>query len=122
MRGIFVIPESKRPFTPSFVSSKALTSVRTATGATPFSLVYRMEVVLLFKVEIPSLRILVELGLEEVDWAQTHFDQISTCINTSLGSMVQQFSINLNKDIDKLTKTIIRPHFFQMQLLISLGS
>ena len=41
-------------------------SVCTSTGATPFSLVYGMEDVLSFEVEIPSLKILVELGLEEV--------------------------------------------------------
>jgi len=41
------------------------TSVRTSTKATPFSLVY----VLPFEVEIPSLRILAELGLEEAEWA-----------------------------------------------------
>jgi len=34
------------------------TSVHTSTGATPYSLVYGMEVVLPTKVEIPSLRIL----------------------------------------------------------------
>ena len=36
------------------------TSVRTSTGATPFSLVYGMEAVLPFEVEIPSLRVLME--------------------------------------------------------------
>ncbi|KAG8493371.1 hypothetical protein CXB51_010931 [Gossypium anomalum] len=36
------------------------TSVRTSTGATPFSLVYGMEAVLPVKVEIPSLRVLTE--------------------------------------------------------------
>jgi len=41
------------------------TSVRTSTGATPFSLVYGMEVVLPFEVEVPSLRIQAESGLEE---------------------------------------------------------
>ena len=35
------------------------TSLRTSIGATPFSLVYGMEVVLPFEVEIPFLRILV---------------------------------------------------------------
>ena len=34
------------------------TSVRTSVGATPYSLVYGMEVVLPVEVEIPSLRIL----------------------------------------------------------------
>ena len=47
------------------------TYVRTSTGATPFSLVYRMEVVLPFEVEIPSLRTLAELRLEEAKWAQS---------------------------------------------------
>ena len=45
------------------------TSVRTSTRATPFSLVYGIEAVLRFEVEIPFLRILAELGLEEVEWA-----------------------------------------------------
>ena len=45
------------------------TSVRTFTGATPFSLVYGMEVVLPFEMEIPSLRILAKSGLEEAECA-----------------------------------------------------
>lgn len=39
-------------------------SIHTSTRATPYSLVYGIEIVLLVEVEIPSLRILVELGLE----------------------------------------------------------
>jgi len=42
----------------SFTFHGYQTFVRTSTGATPFSLVYGIEVVLPFKVEIPSLRIL----------------------------------------------------------------
>ena len=38
------------------------TTMRTSTGATPFSLVYDMEVVLPIEVEIPSLRILMDSG------------------------------------------------------------
>ena len=45
------------------------TSVCMSTRATPFSLVYEMEVVLPFEVEVPSLRILAESGLEESEWA-----------------------------------------------------
>jgi len=41
------------------------TSVQTSTGATPFSLVYGMEAVLPFEVEIPSLRVLMETELKE---------------------------------------------------------
>ena len=42
-------------------------SVRTSTGATPFSLVYGMEAVLPIEVEIPSLRVLMETKLEEAE-------------------------------------------------------
>jgi len=63
------------------------TSLRTSTGATPFSLVYGMEVVLPFEVEIPSLRILAESGLEEVEWAQTHFDQLNLIEGKRLAAM-----------------------------------
>ena len=60
----------------SFVLHGYRNLVHTSTGATPFSLVYRMEVVLSFEVEVPSLRILAESGLEELEWAQAHFDQL----------------------------------------------
>jgi len=44
------------------------TSVRTSTGATPFSLVYGMEAVLPFEVEILSRRVFMETKLEEAEW------------------------------------------------------
>ena len=53
------------------------TSVRTSTGATPYSLVYGMEAVLPFEVEVPSQKILAESGLEESEWAQTCYDQLN---------------------------------------------
>ena len=46
------------------------TSIRTSTGATPFSLVYGMEAVLPVEVEIPSLRILSQTELFEEEWIQ----------------------------------------------------
>ncbi|KAK5784106.1 hypothetical protein PVK06_038624 [Gossypium arboreum] len=53
------------------------TSVRTSTGATPFSLVYGMEAVLPIEVEIPSLRVLMESKLEEAEWVQAQYDQLN---------------------------------------------
>ncbi|KAI5398393.1 hypothetical protein KIW84_063977, partial [Lathyrus oleraceus] len=53
------------------------TSVRTSTGATPFSLVYGTEAVLPVEVQIPSLRIMKEEGLEEDEWIRTRLDQIN---------------------------------------------
>jgi len=43
------------------------TAVRTSTGATPYTLVYGMEAVMPLEVEIPSLRVLVDSKLEEVE-------------------------------------------------------
>ena len=43
------------------------TGVRTPTGATPYFLVYGMEIILPIKVEILFLRVLGEIELEEVE-------------------------------------------------------
>ena len=53
------------------------TTIRTSTGATPFSLVYGMEAVLPMEVQIPSLRIMKDTGLNEDDWMQTRLDQLN---------------------------------------------
>ena len=53
------------------------TSVRTSTGAAPFSLVYGMEAILPVEVQIPSLRIMKEAGLDEEERIQTRLDQIN---------------------------------------------
>ena len=50
------------------------TAVRTSTKTIPFSLVYEMEVVLPIKVEILSLRVLMEAKLEEAEWVQAGYD------------------------------------------------
>ena len=47
------------------------TSARMSTGETPYSLVYDMEVVLPNEVQIPSLMIINDAGLNEDDWIQT---------------------------------------------------
>ncbi|KAH1249541.1 hypothetical protein GmHk_05G012870 [Glycine max] len=46
-----------------------------------------MEVVLPFEVEIPSLRILAESRLEEVEWAQARFDQLNLLEGKRLAAM-----------------------------------
>ena len=47
------------------------------TGATSYSLVYGMEVVLPVEVEIPSLWILREAELEEVEWVEDRCIQLN---------------------------------------------
>jgi len=53
------------------------TSIRTSTRAMPFSLVYGMEAVLPFEVEIPSLWVLMETQLDKAEWVQARFDQLN---------------------------------------------
>jgi len=43
--------------------------------------------VLPFEVEIPSLRIQAESGLEEAKWAQAHFDQLNLIEGKRLAAM-----------------------------------
>lgn len=52
------------------------TSIRTSTGATLYSLVYGMEVVLPIEIEVPSLRIMVECQIAEADWQQSRFEEL----------------------------------------------
>ncbi|XP_015159543.1 uncharacterized protein K02A2.6-like [Solanum tuberosum] len=45
------------------------TTIRTSTGATPYLLVYGTEAVIPAEVEIPSLTIIQEAGLSDVEWS-----------------------------------------------------
>ena len=53
------------------------TSFRTSTGATPYSLVYGMEAMLPVEIEIGSLSVALEHQISEIEWAQSHYDQLS---------------------------------------------
>ncbi|XP_027181885.1 uncharacterized protein K02A2.6-like [Coffea eugenioides] len=52
------------------------TTIRTSTGATPYSLMYGMEAVLPAKVEIPSLRILMKVQIEDAEWVRERYEQL----------------------------------------------
>ena len=53
------------------------TAVRTSTRATPFSLVYEIEAVLLIEVEILFLQVLMEAELEEAEWVQARYEELN---------------------------------------------
>ena len=53
------------------------TSFRTSTGATPYFLVYGMEVVLPVEIEMGSLRVALEQQILEANWAQAQLDQLN---------------------------------------------
>ncbi|XP_049345743.1 uncharacterized protein LOC125810279 [Solanum verrucosum] len=52
------------------------TTIRTLTGATPYMLVYGSEAVILADVEIPSLRIIQEVGLDDAEWIHSRHEQL----------------------------------------------
>ncbi len=57
-----------------FVLHAYQTTTGTFTKATSYSLVYGIEAVSLIEIEIPSLRILTEAELDDMEWVQTRLD------------------------------------------------
>ncbi|XP_070025845.1 uncharacterized protein [Nicotiana sylvestris] len=53
------------------------TTVRTSVGATPYLLVYGTKVVIPTEVEISSLRIVAEAGIDDDEWVKTLLEQLS---------------------------------------------
>ncbi|XP_015161334.1 uncharacterized protein K02A2.6-like, partial [Solanum tuberosum] len=53
------------------------TTVRTSVGATPYLLVYGTVAVIPAEVEIPSLRIIQEAELSDVEWVRKRIDQLT---------------------------------------------
>ncbi|XP_015161838.1 uncharacterized protein K02A2.6-like [Solanum tuberosum] len=52
------------------------TTISTSTGATPYMLVYGSEAVIHDEVEIPSLRIIQEVGLDDAEWIRSRHEQL----------------------------------------------
>ncbi|KAI5431687.1 hypothetical protein KIW84_035740 [Lathyrus oleraceus] len=82
------------------------TSVLTSTGATPFSLVYGMEVVLPVELEIPSMRVLMEAKLTDAEWIQSRYDQLNLIEEKRLTAMChgQLYQQRMKKAFDKKVK------------------
>ncbi|RDX87795.1 hypothetical protein CR513_30686, partial [Mucuna pruriens] len=82
------------------------TSVRTSMGATPYSLVYGMEAVLPVEVEIPSLRVLAEVELDEAEWIQQRLDQLNMIDEKRLTALChgQLYQRRIKNAFDKKTK------------------
>ncbi|XP_055830862.1 uncharacterized protein LOC129899887 [Solanum dulcamara] len=53
-----------------------LTTIRTSTRENPHMLVYGSEVVISIKVEIPSLRIIQEIGFDDAEWICNKIEQL----------------------------------------------
>ena len=92
------------------------TSVWTSTGATPFALVYGMEAMLPFEVEIPFLRVLMETQLEEAKWVQAWRDQLNFIDEKRLVAVIhgQLYQRRMKKAFDGK----VRPREFQESDLV----
>jgi len=87
------------------------TTVRTSTGATPYSLVYGMEAVMPLEVEIPSLRVLMDLELEEAEWAKVRYEQLNL-INEKRVATIRHHQL-YQKRMAKAYDKKVRPRMFQ---------
>ncbi|XP_016576248.2 uncharacterized protein LOC107873829 [Capsicum annuum] len=64
------------------------TTVQTSIDATPYLLVYGTEVVIPAKIEIPSLRIVVEAEIDDDQWVKNRLEQLSLIDEKILTSYV----------------------------------
>ena len=86
------------------------TFVRTSTGATPYSLVYGMEVALLAEVEIPSLRFLSQTELLEVEQVHSQYEQLNMIDKKCMTAMChrQLYQCHIKQAFNKK----VRPRVF----------
>ena len=62
-------------------------SIQSSTEATPYSLVYGMEVVLPIEMGVRSLRTILESEISDVDWLQSRYDQLCMLDEKSLKAL-----------------------------------
>ncbi|XP_074315532.1 uncharacterized protein LOC141651731 [Silene latifolia] len=65
------------------------TSIRIASEATPYYLVYGMEAVQPIVLDVPSLRILLESQVPEADWVQARYDSLDLLDERRLNALYQ---------------------------------
>lgn len=99
-----------------FVLHGYRTLVRTQTGATPFSLVYGMEAVLPVEVKFPSLRLLIDVELDEAKWVQNHLDQLNLIEEKRMNAIChgQLYQKEMKMALDRK----VRPQSYQVGDLV----
>ncbi|KAI5445955.1 hypothetical protein KIW84_013975 [Lathyrus oleraceus] len=77
--------------------------VRIFTGATPFSLVYGMEAMLPVEVQILSLRVPMDMKLQEVEWVRTWYEELSLIEEKRLAAIChgQLYQQRMKRAFDK---------------------
>ncbi|RDX92294.1 hypothetical protein CR513_25599, partial [Mucuna pruriens] len=92
------------------------TLVRTSTRATPYSLVYGTEAMLLIEVEIRSLSVLVEAEIDDSEWVQSQLDQFNLIEEKRLTTIChgQLYQRRIKSTFDKR----VRPWVFKEEDLV----
>ena len=82
------------------------TSIRTSTGATPFSLVYGMEAGQPIELEIPSPRIFLESRLPEAEWVWARYGALVLLDEKRLKALshVQIYQKRIERHFNKRVK------------------
>ena len=82
------------------------TSIRTSTGATPFSLVYGTEAAQPIELEVPSLHILLESKLPEADSVWARYDELVLLDEKRLTALhnVQVYQRRISRQFNKHVK------------------
>ena len=62
-------------------------------------MVYGMEAVMLLEVEIPSLRVLLDSKLEEVEWAKVRYEQLNLISEKRIAAIYHHQLCHQGKDI-----------------------
>ncbi|XP_070029336.1 uncharacterized protein [Nicotiana sylvestris] len=92
------------------------TIICTSVGATPYLLVYGTEAVIPAEIEIPSLRIIVEAEIDDVEWVKTRLEQLSLIDEKRLAAVChgqlyqQRIARAYNKNV--------RPRKFEVSQLV----
>ncbi|XP_070019974.1 uncharacterized protein [Nicotiana sylvestris] len=82
------------------------TTVRTSTRATPYILVYGTEVVIPAEVEVPSLRIIQEAELSDVEWIRSCYEQLALIDGKSMNTIChgQLYQNRMSRAFNKRVK------------------
>ncbi|XP_070015982.1 uncharacterized protein [Nicotiana sylvestris] len=82
------------------------TMVRTSTGETPYMLVYSTEAAIPSEVEIPSLRIIQEAELSDVEWIRSRYEQLALIYGKRMNAVChgQLYQNKISKVFNKRVK------------------
>ncbi|XP_070009743.1 uncharacterized protein [Nicotiana sylvestris] len=92
------------------------TTVRTSVRAIPYLLVYGIEAVIPTEIEIPSLRIVAEAEIDDVEWVKTRLEQLSLIDKKGLAAVCH--GQLYQKRMERAYNKKVRPQKFEVGQLV----